>query len=396
MGKIDRIAQSERMREALESFSARQNEIVDWIIAVQQIPAPTFSEADRAAFIESQFVRLGLQDVRQDSLHNVYGRYPGTDPSTHKPVIISAHSDTVFPATTDLKVWRDEHHLHGPGVGDNSTGVAGLFAMIDTLRRYDLYPAADLWFVSNVGEEGLGDLRGMRAVVNRFGRQAFYIVVEGGLFGQIAHRAICVRRYKIDITAPGGHSWGSFGNTSAIHELGHLIAAIDNIKVAEQPKTTYNVGVIKGGTTINTIAPYASMLLDLRSEDAAELDRLVQQVMDIVHKAQKKAIQDGTEVKVRIKQVGDRPAGHVPRHTPLVVWAEEALRFSGKTTIQFVSGSTDANIPLSRGIPSVCIGLAESVNSHRLDEHIDIGSLPAGLKQLMLLIMAAGDYRPCD
>ena len=392
MDRIDRIANCSQAQEALKSFSERTDEFIDWIIAVQQIPAPTFFEAARADFIESRFIQLGLEDVRQDSLHNVYGRFPGVNPSVHKPVVISAHSDTVFPAATDLRVRRDRRLLHGPGVGDNSTGVAGLFAVADTLRRYRLQPRADLWFVSNVGEEGMGDLRGMRAVVNQFGRQAVYIVVEGGLFGQIAHEAVGVRRFRIAVETSGGHSWGSFGSASAIHELSHLVTAIDRLAVPTRPKTTYNVGVIEGGTSVNTIAPSASMLLDLRSESAAELDRLVNQVKEIVDRAQKRAFRHKKALKISMEAVGNRPAGRIPRDAPLINWAVEALRYAGSSTVLHVTGSTDANIPLSLGIPSVCVGLTESANSHRLDEYIETGNLPAGLQQLLLLVLAAGDY----
>lgn len=396
MGRINRIANCSQTQEALQSFTERTDEFIDWIIAVQQIPAPTFFEAARADYVESRFAQLGLQDVRQDSLHNVYGRFPGTNPTVHKPVVISAHSDTVFPAATDLRVRRDRRFIHGPGVGDNSTGVAGLFAIADTLRRYGLQPRADLWFVSNVGEEGMGDLRGMRAVVNQFGRQAVYIVVEGGLFGQIAHEAVGVRRFRIAVEAPGGHSWGSFGNASAIHELSHLVTAIDRLTVPTRPKTTYNVGMIEGGTSVNTIAPSASMLLDLRSESAAELDRLVNQVKEIIVRAQKRAFQRKKALKISIEAVGNRPAGRIPRDAPLINWAVEALEYAGSSTVLYVTGSTDANIPLSLGIPSVCVGLTESANSHRLDEYIETGNLPSGLQQLLLLVLAAGDYHGPD
>lgn len=396
MGRIDRIAKCSQVQEALASFSTRKEEIVDWIIAVQQIPAPTFSEILRASFIESQFTQLGLVDVRQDSLYNVYGRLPGVQPHAHKPVVISAHSDTVFPAATDLSVHWENQRLYGPGVGDNSTGVAGLLAIADTLRRYQLQPKADLWFVSNVGEEGMGDLCGMRAVVNHFGRQAIYIVVEGGLFGQIAHEAVGVRRFRIAVKTAGGHSWGSFGNASAIHELSYLVAAFARMSVPNRPKTTYNVGIVEGGTSVNTIASSASMLLDLRSENAHELERLVNLVADIVNRAQKRAFRRDSSVKIGIEPVGNRPAGSIPRNTPLVSWAEDALRYSGSSTVLYVSGSTDANIPLSLGIPSICIGLTESANSHRLDEYIETTRLPSGLQQLLLLVLAAGDYESQD
>jgi acetylornithine deacetylase/succinyl-diaminopimelate desuccinylase-like protein len=233
----------------------------------------------------------------------------------------------------------------------------------------------------------------MRAVIDHFGRQATYIVVEGGLFGQIAHEAVGVRRFRISVEAAGGHSWGSFGAASAIHEISHLVAAIARLNVPVTPKTTYNVGVIEGGTSVNTIASSASILLDLRSENGAELDRLVNLVTEIVKRAQQRAVRRRNSVKISIEPVGNRPAGRIPRSTPIVRWAEEALRYSGSPSVLYVAGSTDANIPLSLGIPSVCIGLTDSANSHRVDEYIETGRLPSGLKQLLLLAMAAGNYQ---
>ncbi len=385
---IERIAGDTAVQAALAGFRDGLDEIVESVIAVQQIPAPTFAEAERAAYIHSQFTALGLQDVSQDELHNVYGRLPGTDPVA-RPVILSAHSDTVFPPETDLTVKRNGCFVYGPGIADNSAGVAGLLQLIRAWRRHGLQAPADLWFAANVGEEGLGDLRGMRAVADRFGRKARYIIVEGGLFGQIVHRAIGARRFRIEVTAPGGHSWGSFGAASAVHELGHLIAAIDGLNVPNAPRTTYNVGQIEGGTSINSIAHSAHLLLDLRSEDAASLTALVAQVEQLA------AERDGRspDVTVVMKQIGHRPAGQIPRQRPLVQWAAAALRAVGCREVEFVPASTDANVPLSQGMTAVCIGLARSGNAHRPDEYLDITQLPQGLGQLLLLALAAAGMK---
>jgi tripeptide aminopeptidase len=389
--RIERIAQHPHVQNALAAFQAQLEQAVAQLIAVQQIPAPTFAEAERAAFVQEQFAAAGLQEVHQDGLHNVYGRYPAPGPTSHAPVIISAHTDTVFAADTDLTIQRDGRFLYGPGVGDNATGVAGLFLLAQALCAHQLYPPADLWFVANVGEEGLGNLRGMRAVVERFGRRATYIIVEGGLYGQISHQAIGVRRFRIEVSAPGGHSWGSFGAPSAIHQLAHIIAAIDRLRVPEQPKTTFNVGIIQGGTSINTIAQAAHLLLDLRSEEPAALAELEAAVAEIVTQvARPEGRANGVSATMTL--VGDRPAGHIPRHTPLVSWAEAALRAVGCHPVIYMAGSTDANIPLSQGITAVCVGLTRSGNAHRLDEYIEPGFLPDGLGQLLLLTLAAAGF----
>ncbi|NKQ34140.1 MAG: M20/M25/M40 family metallo-hydrolase [Chloroflexi bacterium] len=388
MNRINKIAQDRRAQKALAGFDGRIPQIIDLTIAIQQIPAPTFHEAERAAFIQTQLETLGLQDVFQDELHNVYGRYPSSShPSAPHPVVISAHSDTVFPAGTDLTVQRNGRTIHGPGIGDNSAGVAGILALAQTLAAYDLQCPADIWFVANVGEEGLGDLCGMRRVVERFGEEATYIVVEGGLYGQISHRGIGVQRYRLQVETPGGHSWGNFGQPSAIHVLGRLITALDDLPAPRQPKTTYNVGVIEGGTSINTIAQKASLLLDLRSEDSAALADLVAAVAALVQQFAQPA-----QVSVAMEMIGNRPAGGIPADTPLVQWAEAALRFVGRPYPHFITSSTDANIPLSLGYTAVCVGLTESNNAHRLDEYLDTQYLAAGMSQLLLLTLAAAGY----
>lgn len=384
MISIETVAQNGRVQAALAHFSATVPHLVDQSIVIQQIPAPTFAEAARAAYLEGRFGEVGLVDVQRDGLNNVYGRFPGSDSLNKAPVIISAHSDTVFPAGTDLTVRRDGHLIHGPGIGDNSTGVAGLLVLAETLRVQAIRPLADIWFVANVGEEGLGDLRGMRAVVERFGGHAIYLVVEGGLFGQISHQAIGVHRYEITIHTPGGHSWGNFGQRSAIHELGRLIAAIDKIQLPLKPKTTYNVGVIEGGTSVNTIAQTARMLLDLRSEDPHRLSILVSEVERLVINRQRLR-----DVAVEMKQIGNRPPGQISRDTPLVQQAATALRFVGSTKVNFIASSTDANVPLSQGYAAVCIGLTESGNAHRLDEYMDSTCLAKGMSQLLLLALSA-------
>ncbi|GJM42891.1 MAG: peptidase M20 [Ardenticatenaceae bacterium] len=381
---IETVAQNGRVQAAIAHFSDRVPEIVGHAIAIQQIPSPTFAEAERAAYLEQRFTELGLLDVAQDDLHNVYGRFPGGQPHNHHPIIVSAHSDTVFPQETDLTIRQKGSLTYGPGIGDNSTGVAGLIGLVETFQLHEIRPFADIWFVANVGEEGLGDLCGMRAVVDRFGSEAIYLIIEGGLFGQISHQAIGVRRYEITFRTAGGHSWGNFGQQSAIHELGKFIAAIDKLKVPTRPKTTYNVGVIEGGTSINSIAQSAKLLLDLRSEAPERLAILVAEVERLVAHWQAQPT-----CQVEMVQIGNRPAGQLSRQAPLVQQAVAALKRVGCPKISFIASSTDANVPLSLGYTAVCIGLTESGNAHRLDEYMDSTRLPAGMSQLLLLTLSA-------
>lgn len=385
MNRVHQIAQRRRVQEALARFREQLDEIVNLTVAIQQIPAPTFDESQRAKFIERQFRKQGLHEVQQDDLHNVYGQLPGRSPNA-LPVVVSAHSDTVFGHETDLSVQRNGYRVYGPGIADNSLGVAALLLLGETLQACDLRPQRPIWFVANVGEEGLGDLNGMRAVVDRFGKAAAYLILEGGLYGYVCHQAIGVRRYRIEVQAPGGHSWGAFGAPSAIHVLGRLIAAIDQIEVTKDPKSTYNVGLVEGGTAINAIAQSARMLLDLRSEDPESLDVLVKDVESLVARAGNEP-----DVGVTMSLIGSRPAGYLSRTAPLARWAVAALETVGCQEIEFTAGSTDANIPLSRHFPAVCVGLTRSGNTHRPDEYMEVESIPLGLGQALLLLLASAD-----
>jgi tripeptide aminopeptidase len=392
MKLIHQIADHPDVRAASTALSRELGEILETAISIQQIPSPTFAEAERARFVEERFLALGLSDVHQDALHNVFARLQGRNAAD--PLVVSAHTDTVFPADTDLAVRRvpgdgSKSRIYGPGLADNALGVTGLLVLADMLKRFKLDLENDLWLVANVCEEGLGDLRGMRAVVKRFGGQARYVVVEGGSFGYVFHRAIGVRRFRLEVSTPGGHSWGDFGRSSAVHVLGRLIAAIDDLPIPEGRKTTRNVGVIKGGTTINSIASSAMMLLDLRSADPELLERQVAWVENLVAEANA-----GSDVVVSMSQIGDRAAGEIPRDDPLVATASAALEEVGCQNIEFQGGSTDANVPISQGIPAVCVGLANSGNTHRLDEYLDPANLPAGLTQLLLITLAAGGFEP--
>lgn len=378
---VAKIARLPAVRAALARYHDRLSAIVEQAIAIQQIAAPTFAETQRAAYIEERFRELGLQDVERDELDNVFGRLPGTLPGA--PVVLSAHSDTVFAHEQDLAVSRSDGRVAGPGIADNSLGVAALLTLAETLGAGELRPRRDVWFVANVREEGLGDLHGMRAVVQRFGAAAAYLVLEGGLFGFICHEGIGVRRLRVTVETPGGHSWGAFGSPSAVHVMGRMIAALDSLPLPEQPKTTYNVGVIEGGTTVNTIARRATMLLDLRSAGERELIALVDAVQTLVHSFA------APEVNVLLETIGDRPAGRLSENAPLVQEAMAALRAVGQEGIELTAGSTDANIPLSRGYPAVCIGISRAAYTHRPDEFMETAPIPQGVGQALLLLLAA-------
>ena len=365
------------------------SDIVNLAVAIQQIPAPTFSEEQRAIFVHKRFLNEHLLDVSVDEIWNVYGRIPGL--GDMPPVVISAHLDTVFPQSIDLKVSYVEDRIFGPGIGDNSLGVASLIGLIWHLKRrasrrgrevnhISSHLPGDIWLVANVGEEGLGDLVGMRAVVDRFAnRPAAYIVLEGMALGQIYHRGLGVRRYQITAKTPGGHSWVDYGRPSAIHEIAALINRLTSLPIPDEPRTALNVGIIHGGTSVNTIAPEASIELDLRSESAHSLSSLVSQVEMVVSES------NLPEVKFSIEVIGDRPVGEISSDHPLIRLAKHSLEDVGISPYINI-GSTDANIPLSRGLPAVCLGMTTGGGAHTVNEYISLGSLEQGMKQLISVV----------
>jgi tripeptide aminopeptidase len=365
------------------------DEIAARCIAIQQVPAPTGEEHERARYVSGLFRQVGLEDVEVDDAPNVYGRVVGVDADL--ALMVSAHLDTVFPRETDLTVRRDGNRLHGPGIGDNSMGVAGLVTLAKNLVSSGTPPACDVWFVANAGEEGLGDLKGMRRAMDRLTNHIKgCIVLEGAGTGPttITHRGLGVRRYRIDASARGGHSWGSFGEPSAIHALVRLASVITRWEVPKSPRTTFNIGVIEGGTSVNTIAQHASLLLDLRSENADALAVLITRTEELAKAAC--AIGDA-EISATV--VGDRPTGEIPVHHPLVAAASCILNDLGiqAEDIQYRIGSTDANIPLSRGVPAVTIYLAGGHNVHSTSEWLSLEPLPMGMTLASRIIQWAID-----
>jgi len=365
--------------------------VIDLAVEIQQIPAPTFHEQKRAEFVHGLFEKEGLEKISIDEMGNVYGLWRmgnggGTDV---KPLVVSAHLDTVFPLDMDLEVKREGDRVYGIGVGDNSMGVAALLGLIWMLREHQPSlggsggPAGDIWFVANVGEEGLGNLRGMKAVADRFGSDVrAYLVVEGLALGHIYHRAVGVRRYRIKAKTRGGHSWSDYGEPSAVLELSKLVVQFSTLKLPSHPRTTMNVGKIQGGTSINVIPSEASLELDLRSEGADELMELVAGVERLIEAGSKPGVSMEADV------IGERPAGEVSPDHPLVRLAEECLIEQGLEP-RLTSGSTDANIPLSRGYPALVLGVTKGGGAHTKDEYVEVPPVETGMEQLVRFVEKA-------
>ncbi len=352
--------------------------LLDLAVQIQQIPAPTFDEGKRAEFIRGLFIKEKLKDVSIDSVNNVFGRLPGKERG--KPLIVSAHLDTVFPADTSLHFTREQDRIYGPGIGDNSLGVAALFGLLWLLRERNMDLPGDIWFVANACEEGLGNLRGIKAVVDRFGADVrAYLVIEGLALGHVYHRAVGVRRYRITARTAGGHSWSDFGRPSAIHELARFVTEITAMPLPSDPRTTLNVGLISGGTGVNVLASEANLELDLRSEGAEALKGLIERVEEKIRLANRGG------VTIEMEVIGERPSGEIAMDHPLVKLAVECLSSQGfQATL--TSGSTDANIPLSRRYPAIVVGITTGGGAHTVHEYIQTEPVVSGMEQLVEMV----------
>lgn len=340
------------------------------------VPAPTGQEGERAHFVAERWQERGYTP-EIDAINNVYVKRRGID-ENHPYLLLLAHIDTVFPASTPLIIKREGTTLSGPGIGDNSVSVATMLHTFDVLDNLGLKTAGDIIAVANVGEEGLGNLLGARTAVDRYRSQlGAVIVIDGGL-GYITHGAVGSKRWRITVRGPGGHSYGSFGTPSAIHGLGRIIAALADLQVPSTPKTTFNVGVIEGGTSVNTIAASASAQLDMRSTDVETLNQLAEQARELIE--QRAGIGLSTEIEV----LGERPAGELSVSDPLIQLATKTLRWLGIEP-RYGSSSTDANIPISQHIPAACVGVTHGEHAHTLQEFLLIPPIGNGLAQIVRL-----------
>ncbi len=351
-------------------------------IRIAETPAPTGDEGARARLVAERMITAGVPAVEIDSAGNVVGRLPGRGGPV---LLLAAHLDTVFPHGTDLTVHKDCELLRGPGVGDNSASLASLVQTARLLLGSGYPLKGDVILAGTVGEEGLGNLRGMRALMGRLAERVDYVVPVDGTLGGLVRQAVGSRRYRLVVQAEGGHSWGAFGMPSAIHSLCQMVARISALPVPQVPRTTYNVGTIQGGTTVNAIASRAEALLDLRSVDSTELGRLEREVEEIATRVARQA-----GVQVRLEPVGERPAGMIPQNHLLCQAVHAVHERLGIRTRSYPS-STDGNIPLAMGIPAVTIGVTVGGNGHREDEFIEVPPLARGLAQTVLLVLAVQD-----
>ncbi len=384
------LLQSPPIRAALEAAQRNEPAALEEQVRMCEIPAPPFKEEVRGQELKRLFEGLGLKDVRIDKAGNVIGVRPGR--AAHPNLVFSAHLDTVFPEGTDVKVKREGGVLKGPGIGDDCRGLTVMLSVIRALNEAHVETPGTITFVADVGEEGLGDLRGMKSLFYESlkGQIDKFISVDGTGLG-IVHIGVGSNRYRVTFKGPGGHSFGAFGMANPIQAMGRAIAKIDAFEVPTQPKTTFNVGRVGGGTSVNAIPFEAWMEVDMRSSDPASLKA----VDTKFNAAVKEAVEEENRrwnnrgpVTVAAELVGVRPAGQTAKDSPIV---QTALGVSRALKIEEVlrEGSTDSNVPMNLGIPAITIsGGGNGTGAHSLNEAFDPKDSWRGTQRAILLAVA--------
>jgi len=362
------------MRVALDMLKTDNAWTLQQQIDLTQIPAPPFNESKRAAEYQRRLTELGLRNVHIDSVGNVIAERPGT--GNGPTVVLAGHLDTVFPPGTNVTVHRQGTTLSAPGIGDDDRGLAVVLAVARAFQKSGVKTTGTVYFIGDVGEEGQGNLRGMRYLFGKEmkGKIEYFISVDDAGLG-IASGAVGSNRYHVTYKGPGGHSYGAFGIPNPIHALGRAIAGIADIQVPTTPKTTFNVGVIQGGTSVNSISGSASMDVDMRSPDAKSLAQVNEKILHILHQALEVENARWTgpraaaaKLTMTIDTIGIRPTGSQSDDAPIVKTALSAAHILGFSTRTGAS-STDANIPISLGIPGIRIGGGgEERGAHSLGE----------------------------
>ena len=390
--QVARLAEMRSVHEAFAWFRSHSRELEDRQLEVTAIPAPPWGEAARSEWLKARFEELGLSDVHQDELGNVFGIRPGT--LADAPYIaLAAHLDTVFAAGTEITVTREGGKLYGPGISDNASGIVALLAIAGAMRDAAITNLAPVLFIGTVGEEGEGDLRGMRHIFQQrrwLDSIAAVIAIDGAGTDTIIAEGLGSRRYEITITGVGGHSWSDFGVANPIVALARVIDRFTRTPVPAAPKTTYNVGTIQGGTSVNSIPQMATMRVDTRSASVEELDKLEhalrEALEDVIAAMPVRNRKESLSSQVRI--IGDRPAADLPLDSRLLK-SIRAVDAQINNVARIQRASTDANIPLSLGREALAMGAGGSGGgAHTMNEWYDPAGRDLGLKRILLLTLA--------
>ena len=373
-------------------LAARDEAILDAQVTLARIPAPTGEEAERAHWVESRLHSFGLADVHIDDAGNVIGRRPGR--RDIEPVVVCAHLDTVFPRGTKIDIRREGNRLSGPSINDNCRGLAVMLALAEELDGAHVKPLRPIEFVATTGEEGAGNLRGAKHYFSRRGRTASAMVaLDGAGDERIVHRALGSRRFRVSFMGCGGHSWAAYGVPNAVHAAASATARLASIRMPAEPRTTLCVGRIGGGISVNTIPDYAWIEVDLRSVDLTMLDRYERELRGAVRDAcneenDRRAI-GSRPLAYTIEMIGSRPCGETDAMHPLVIAAQEATRLVGREP-DLATASTDANVPISQGIPAIAIGAGgRGGDAHSPNEWFDNSDGTRGIARALTIVVGA-------
>ena len=384
-----RLLADPAIKSAVEAIRAAEPQTIEDQVLICEVEAPPFKEAKRAELYARMFREAGLQNVRIDKEGNVLGDRPGAQPRPR--LIFSAHLDTVFPEGTDVKVKREGTILRGPGIGDDCRGLAVLLAVIRAMNQAKIQTAGTITFVGTVGEEGLGDLRGVKYLFNEGmkGQIDRFVSIDGTGLG-ITHIAVGSLRYRVTFKGPGGHSYGAFGLSNPLHALGRAVEKISQFEVPSDPKTTFNVGRVGGGTSVNAIPFDAWFEMDMRSASPSALQAIDAKFHRAVDDSVKEedARWNKNVLSVDKTLVGNRPAGQTPASSPIVQAAVSVTRALG-FPVTLDEGSTDSNIPMNLGIPAITVdGGGRGREAHALGESFDSTNSWQGSQRALLLAIA--------
>jgi tripeptide aminopeptidase len=388
--QTSRLSDNPRVRAALDWFTPNISWVNDQQVRLTEIPAPPFQEAQRASAVKDLLAETGLA-VHLDKTGNVIGELRGVDEK--EIVLLAAHLDTVFPTGTDVKVRREGSRMTAPGVSDNGTGIAALLAMARAVQFAHLKPRRTILFVADVGEEGEGNLRGMRALVDAYrSKLKAVVVLDGSGTDHVTTKALASRRLEASITGPGGHSWSDFGMPNPINALIRGAVRFISTKVPAVPRTTFNIGQIEGGTSVNSIPYEARIKIDIRSESEDELARLESALRECIAtgvRDEMESARDRSKGKLEsaVELLGSRPGGELAADSPLLAALRSADEIVGNQS-RIERSSTDANIPLSLGIDAISIGAGGTGGgAHSLQEWYDSAGREAGLKRALLTVL---------
>jgi tripeptide aminopeptidase len=394
--EVSRLASTAEVRSALQWFRDQEAEFCRWQMELARIPGPPFGEGPRAEWVVDQFRALGIKEVAKDKIGNALAARRGRRDSI---ISISAHIDTVFPANTPLNIRQQGAKLYGPGISDNAAGVTALLAVAAAIENFNLPHEHSLLFIGNVGEEGEGDLRGMRYVFSESEWKDSIrasLIVDGAGTDTVVAEALGSRRFEVIVRGPGGHSWSDFGAPNPIVVLARAIHVFAQTRVSASPKTTFNIGVIRGGTSVNSIPESASMRVDIRSSSPAEIDRLDLELRRAIDQSiQEEEIRSShkrdpvfhSRLTAEMVPIGNRPGGELGPNATAVQIARAVDDYLGNRA-QVQRASTDANVPISMGREAIAIGAGgNGGGAHTLQEWFDPTGRSLGLARILLITL---------